>query len=144
MVECVCFNDVTKRSRETAVGIKQVITDDLTDETIDSATQPLTVRVEGEDYNLYLSDESKETFMALLRGEAPLLKRERREAATSNKGSGGSGKRSKTETYGYEYADVKAWAIANGVKAGNGNPITENTPRIGQHVYDEYRKAQGN
>ncbi|WP_395695605.1 histone-like nucleoid-structuring protein Lsr2 [Nocardioides sp.] len=120
------------------MGIEQIITDDLTGETIDSDTKPLSVRADGQDYDLYLSAESKETFMALLRGEAPLLKRANRPAPVAGvKTSKGT----KTETYGYDYADVKAWAIANGVKAANGNPVTEKTPRIGQSVYDAYKAA---
>lgn len=121
------------------MGVKQVITDDLTDEVIDSDTEALIVRVDGQDFDLYLSDESKETFMALLRGEAPLLKKERKSAGSSS--SKGTSGKTKTETHGYDYADVKAWAIANGVKAANGNPVTEKTPRIGQSVYDAYKAA---
>lgn len=124
------------------MGIEQIITDDLTGERIDSDTTPTTVRVDGEDYDLYLSADSKETFMALLKGEAPLLKRPNRPASATSSPKASKG--SKTETYGYEYADVKAWAIANGIKAANGNPIKETTPRIGQSVYDAYHEAQQN
>lgn len=122
------------------MGIRQIVTDDLTGEEIDPDTKTTTVRVDGQDYDLYLSDESKDRFIALLTGEAPLLESVGSPKSYTSKTSKG-GSKAKTQTHGYTYKEVKEWAIANGVKAANGNPVTEKTPRIGQSVYDAYKEA---
>lgn len=116
--------------------ISQVI-DDLTGETLTEDVEPTTITVDGRDYTLDLGSSSKERLVRWLNGEDSLTR-----VAPQTAAKKGTGKRSSTETYGYDYADVKAWAIANGMKAANGNPVTEDTPRIGQHIYDDYHKAQ--
>lgn len=89
------------------MGIKQIITDDLTGETLADGIKPTSVRVDGDDFEVFLSDESKETFLAFLRGEAPLLEVQRR--ATPAR------RRSKSTSSGYSAADVRAWAKQNGL-----------------------------
>lgn len=121
------------------MGVKQIVTDDLTGKTLTDDTKPTDVTVNGKDYSVYLSPESLETFIALVSGEAPLLQ-DRKPAAPGK--SKANGAKVSTETYGFDYAEVKTWAIANGIKAANGNPVTEKTPRIGQSVYDAYKDAQ--
>lgn len=127
------------------MGIKQIITDDLTDETLTDEVKPTDVRVDGEDYSVYLSDESKETFIAFLKGEAPLLKRTSRiPTAPKKKASTGSGTYT-VDTYGYPAAEVRAWAKKNKVsnidKNGNEKPVGD-VGRLTQNVYDAYKASK--
>lgn len=113
--------------------IEQVI-DDLTGETLSESVEPTTITVDGNKYTVDLGSASKERLINWLNGDGSLVKATPQAAATKRAGS------RKTETHGHDYAKVKAWAIANGIKAANGNPITEKTPRIGQSVYDAYHE----
>lgn len=89
------------------MGIRQIITDDLTGEEVPSDTKTTDVRVDGEDYSLYLSDESKETFLALLRGEAPILANTRPATATRKRAA------SRTNS---NAAEIRAWAKDKGMQ----------------------------
>lgn len=136
---CVLYMRLYQPTLRSIMGIKQVLVDDLTGEELPSETKPMTVTVDGKKHEVYLSAKSSERLMDMLTGVAPLLNGHKAPAAAA---SSSTGSRSKTETYGYDYAEVKTWAIANGIKAKNGNPVTEKTPRIGQDVYDAYKAAQ--
>jgi hypothetical protein len=121
------------------MGIKQVIVDDFDGLTeLPEGTEPQEVTFGGKKYKVYLSAANAERFVDFLSGKAPLSTSPGDPARTSNSTDGGS--RVKTNTYGHDYAEVKAWAIANGIKAANGNPVTEKTPRIGQSIYDAFHK----
>lgn len=91
------------------MGIRQIITDDLTGDEVPADTKTTDVRVDGEDYSLYLSPESKETFIALLKGEAPLLQAQRASA-------GGSRRRSTSTRSNSNAAEIRAWAKDQGMK----------------------------
>jgi hypothetical protein len=119
------------------MGIRQVLVDDLDGKELPSDTKAQTVTFEGKKYEVYLSAKNTERFVDFLTGVLPLT------APASNGGSSnGAGNRTKTETYGYDYQEVKAWAIAKGIKGKTGAPVTESTTRIGQTVYDAYHAAQ--
>lgn len=122
------------------MGIRQIITDDLTGEEVEDGTAPTEVRVDGEDYSVYLGPESKETFIAFLQGEAPLLQVQKRSASSSSSSSSRRG-RSKVDTYGYDFNEVRAWAIANKQTAKSGKAISENTRVLNQEIYDAYKQA---
>jgi len=121
------------------MGIQQIVIDDLTGEQIDSDVKPTEVTVDGTDYSLYLGDASKKRFVAFLKGEEPLVSTTT--GATSKGRRTGSG-RKPIDTYGYDFNEVRAWAIANKVKSKAGKPISEQTRVLNQEIYDEYKAAQ--
>ncbi len=87
------------------MGIKQIITDDLTGDTLSDDAKTTDVRVDGEDYTVYLSDESRETFIAFLNGEAPLLQVQRPASARRTPARGKS-----------NASEIRAWAKDQGMK----------------------------
>lgn len=103
------------------MGIKQIVADDLTGQELPDDTKPVDVRVDGDDYSVYLSDESKETFIAFLKGEAPLLQVQR--TATTRR-------RSSTRSTS-NAAEIRAWAKDNGHKVPDRG-------RIPQEVMDAW------
>ena len=117
------------------MGIKQVIVDDIDGTDLPEGTEPVDVTYDGKTYPVYLSDSNKERFVNFLNGTAPLSKKT---APKTSTGSGSTGK--KTETYGYNYADVKAWAIANKKTGKGGGKITPDTKVLHQGIYDDYKK----
>lgn len=116
------------------MGIKQVIEDDFDGTRLPEGTEPVDVTYDGKTYPVYLSDANKERFVNFLNGTAPLSTKTAPKASAA---SGTAGK--KTETYGYNYADVKAWAISKKMKGKGGNPITEDTKVLHQGIYDDYK-----
>lgn len=92
------------------MGIKQIVTDDLTGKEVPADTIPTNVMVDGTEYNVYLSVESKETFLALLAGEAPLLADTRPAVARSSRSS----KAAATSADKDRNAAVREWAKATG------------------------------
>lgn len=105
------------------MGIKQIITDDLTGQTLADDVKVTDVRVDGDDYSVYLSDESKETFLAFLRGEAPLLQVQR--SVTRRRSS--TGTKSKTNA-----AEIRAWAKDQGMDV----PERGRIPQAVQDAWD--------
>ena len=118
------------------MGIKQIVTDDLTGKEIDPNTETTSVRVDGVDYEVYLSPESKETFLALVKGEAPLLQDARPARTRSRSGRSSSDKE--------RNAAIRAWAQSTGFKykGADGKERTlGDRGAIPQEVSDAYDKA---
>ena len=90
----------------TRMGIKQIITDDLTGETLSDDVKATKVTLEGTDYEVFLSDDSKENLVAFLSGELPLSPAMR--PATTRRRSGSVPKSNASE--------IRAWAKDQGLK----------------------------
>jgi predicted xylose isomerase-like sugar epimerase len=103
------------------MGIKQIITDDLTGEQVAEDVKPTDVRVNGEDYSVYLGPESMETFIAFLKGEAPLLQVQQRPAARRSAPARGKS----------NAAEIRAWAKDQGLQVPDRG-------RIPQEVMDAW------
>lgn len=119
------------------MGVKQIITDDLTGDELPDGTQPVNVTFNGTKYSLYLSDESQETFVALLTGEAPLLATAKPAKASKKAATQSSG----IDNYGFEAKEVRQFAIAEKMKSSNGKPIS-NAGKLPQSAYDAFKAAQ--
>lgn len=120
------------------MGIKQVVTDDLTDAHLPDGTKPTKVTFDGKDYEVYLSDESKETLHALFNGEAPILKATA-SAPTARKRAGSAKSADKERN-----TNVREWAKASGFKYKNaaGEEVTlGDRGVIPEVVYAAYDKA---
>lgn len=104
------------------MGIKNIVVDDLTGQELPADSKPVDVRVDGDDYSVYLSDESKETFIAMLQGEAPLLEVQRAVRSSTRR-------RPATKS---NAADVRAWGKQNGFKV----PDRGRIPADVQAAYD--------
>lgn len=114
--------------------------DDYSGEPLDRNHPSLDLRVGVEGWRLYLSDASKEALDEALKPfikDAEAIEPDRRKAAAP---SGGRG-RKPVDTYGYEFNDVRAWAIANQVTTKSGKPVSESTRVLNQEIYDQYKKA---
>lgn len=105
------------------MGIKQIITDDLTGETLSDDTKATTVTLDGADYEVFLSDDSKENLIAFLNGELPLSPATR--PATTRR-------RSSAARSGSNPAEVRAWGKSNGYKV----PDRGRIPADVQAAYD--------
>lgn len=111
------------------MGIKKVeiieAKDDLTGEKIPEDTKAIEVTYKNKKHQLFLSEANVKRFEDFLTGDSPLVTK-----------SGTAG----VNDYGYEFKKVRGWAVATGMKAANDKPVTETTPRLGQHIYDAYHK----
>src|SRR5690606_23724922 len=70
----------------------------------------------------------------VLTGNRPLPHLTNASGSTKSKGRA-SGK--SANTYGLDFKKVRQWAIDNGLKAKNGEPITERTRRISDEIYQK-------
>lgn len=123
------------------------LVDDYDGTPLDRDHDPIELRVGVEGWQVYLADQNKD---ALRKAIEPFIKTaepiaQRPRAASSPQGRrGGSRASSSKNSHGYENKDVRAWAIANGVK--NVKSTGEETAVgdrgvMAQNVYDAYRDA---
>lgn len=89
------------------MGIKTILTDDLTGSELPDNTEATTVTVEGTKYDVYLSDDSKENFMAFLAGDLPLSPATRPATARSTRGS-------RSTSPNTDNAAIREWAQMTG------------------------------
>jgi len=116
------------------MGKRTILFDDLDGRELPGDTQGQKVRFDGKDYEVFLSADSTDKFLAFLKGDAPLARtapspRPSRAAASHDK------ERMKA---------IRAWAIENKVKYKNaqGNEVTlGERGRIPQEIIDAYDKA---
>lgn len=113
------------------------IIDDLTGVELDSDTEPTTITFDGVDYELDLGSASKDRLVKWLKGEGSLFPAKPAAAKTTK-----AKNKSSLETYGYDFNEVRTWAIENGKTGKGGNPITEDTKVLWQGIWDEYKTAQ--
>lgn len=120
------------------MGIKQVVQDDMTGETLPDDTKPTTIKIGNDTYDVYLSDDSLSKLVTMLNGDAPLTTVETTYRSGRKASSRG---RAKVNTYGLDFTTVRTWAVKNQVKAKSGKPITDATRVLNQDVYDKYKAA---
>lgn len=127
------------------MGVKQVtqITDDFDGSDLTGKDiEPQTITFEGKKYEVYMSAANTERFQDFLSGTAPLVQKSSSSTGSGRRSSSTAPTNSTVNTYGYPVADVRSWAVSEGLKGKNGNPITEETRRINQDIYDAYHEAQ--
>lgn len=119
------------------MGIKQIVTDDLTGETLPDGSAATTVTVDGKDYSVYLSEDSVENFLAFLSGELPLSPATRPAAARSTRSRSGNKDADRNKV-------VREWAQSSGFKytgADGKDRTLGDRGAIPQAVYDAYDAA---
>ena len=124
------------------MGKKIVLIDDFDGSEIADDTQPVRLNINGDGWNVYLSEENFDKFQKAV---YPFIKNAEpagrydvsvsKSRGRSNKASG-----SAIDTHGADTKDVRAWAVKNNIKNDNGKPVGDRG-RLSQSVYDAYKDA---
>ncbi|AII04775.1 Lsr2 dimerization domain-containing protein [Rhodococcus opacus] len=127
------------------MGIQEIktfkIIDDFdgTEIETDQKPEPIQIVWQGTGYNLYMSDANAKKFSAQI--EKVIKSADTFEPARSSAVGTKSPAQEAVEAAGDTFQQVKSWAVAQGLKGANGNPITERAPRISPEAWQKYAEA---
>lgn len=124
------------------MGRKTVLVDDYDGAELPEDTAPVHLSFGRTAYSLYLSEDNYGKLLEVLNPFIEGAETTGSTASTSAPKKASSGRPS-VDTYGYDFNEVKTWAIANGQKAKSGKPITEDTRVLHQGIYDAFKKEKG-
>lgn len=110
--------------------------DDMDGGLLPPDTTPLKYKIQNKTYNLYLSKKNEEKFLTFIND---VIKGAEVVGSTSNSGGGTA---TKVDTYGYDFNDVRDWAVKNNKQTTAGQPIKATTRRLHQGIYNDYKAAQ--
>lgn len=105
------------------------ISDDFDGKTLDDATKAFIVSLNGNTYELYLSEENKKQVTDVL-------------DKIESKGSKLKARTSSVDRHGFELNEVREWAVKTKKKTKAGKPIKSETKILHQGIWDAYRDAQ--